>query len=190
MPTWPAPGRRRPYRCEPASCPARRREARWRQPHRRQSQQDRCFSEVTLPLRYRVRAYARGHRLGEHVDRHARAAKHRIPAHDLVYQPILGRRSGRADSLGQAPHSRRAAMKIAIVAHEPVACDGNTRLCRPLRRRRRYQLGRCRHEVEARARAGGKDMDAARRHQADQSVERRCCRLFRDGGPGLRLKRS
>jgi hypothetical protein len=31
------------------------------------------------------------------VDRHARAAKHRIPAHDLVYQPILGRRSGRAD---------------------------------------------------------------------------------------------
>ena len=30
-------------------------------------------------------------------DRHARAAKHRIPAHDLAYQPILGRRSGRAD---------------------------------------------------------------------------------------------
>jgi hypothetical protein len=24
-------------------------------------------------------------------------AKHRIPAHDLAYQPILGRRSGRAD---------------------------------------------------------------------------------------------
>jgi len=43
-----------------------------------------------------VRAHARGHLLGEHVDRHARAAKHRIPAHDLVYQPILGRRSGRA----------------------------------------------------------------------------------------------
>jgi hypothetical protein len=35
--------------------------------------------------------------LGEHVDRHARAAKHRIPAHDLAYLPILGRRSGRAD---------------------------------------------------------------------------------------------
>jgi hypothetical protein len=28
---------------------------------------------------------------------HARAAKHRIPAHDLAIQPILGRRSGQAD---------------------------------------------------------------------------------------------
>jgi hypothetical protein len=45
----------------------------------------------------RARAHARGHQLGEHMDRHARAAKHRIPAHDLAYQPILGRRSGRAD---------------------------------------------------------------------------------------------
>jgi hypothetical protein len=35
--------------------------------------------------------------LGEQVDRHARAAKRRIPDHDLAYQPILGRRSGRAD---------------------------------------------------------------------------------------------
>ena len=42
-------------------------------------------------------ARARGHQLGELVDRHARAAKHRIPAHDLAYQAILGRRSGRAD---------------------------------------------------------------------------------------------
>jgi Enoyl-CoA hydratase/isomerase len=45
----------------------------------------------------RARAHARGHQLGEHMDRHARAAKHRIPAPDLAYQPILGRRSGRAD---------------------------------------------------------------------------------------------
>jgi hypothetical protein len=41
--------------------------------------------------------HARGHQLGEHVDRLSRAAKRRIPAHDLAYQPILGRRSGRAD---------------------------------------------------------------------------------------------
>jgi hypothetical protein len=45
----------------------------------------------------RARAHALGHQLGEHVDRHARAAKRRIPAHDLAYLPILGRRSGRAD---------------------------------------------------------------------------------------------
>ena len=50
-----------------------------------------------FPSDARARARARGHQLGEHMDRHARAAKHRIPAHDLAYQPILGRRSGRAD---------------------------------------------------------------------------------------------
>ena len=47
-------------------------------------------------------------------------------------------------------------------------------------RRRRHPFGDIgqpaddvidRHEVEARARAGGQDMDAARRHQADQSVD-------------------
>jgi hypothetical protein len=48
----------------------------------------------TLPLRQHARARAQ---LGEQVDRHARAAKRRIPAHDLAYQPIFGRRSGRAD---------------------------------------------------------------------------------------------
>jgi hypothetical protein len=56
-----------------------------------------CVLVPTLPLRQRVRARTQGHQLGEPVDQHARAAKHRIPAHDLAYQPILGRRSGRAD---------------------------------------------------------------------------------------------
>jgi hypothetical protein len=49
---------------------------------------------VHTPVRLLARA---SHQLGEHVDRHARAAKRRIPAHDLAYLPILGRRSGRAD---------------------------------------------------------------------------------------------
>jgi hypothetical protein len=44
---------------------------------------------------------ARGHQLGEQVDRHARAAKRRIPAHDLAYQPILGRRLGSSGLAGQ-----------------------------------------------------------------------------------------
>jgi hypothetical protein len=37
----------------------------------------------------------------EQVDRHARAAKRRIPAHDLAYQPILGRRLGSSGLAGQ-----------------------------------------------------------------------------------------
>ena len=61
---------------------------------------DRCgfhaHSAHTSPPSTRARAHVRA-QLGEQVDRHARAAKRRIPAHDLAYQPILGRRSGRAD---------------------------------------------------------------------------------------------
>ena len=56
---------------------------------------------VTLPLRHTcARARARA-QLGEQVDRHARAAKRRIPAHDLAYQPILGRRLGSSGLAGQ-----------------------------------------------------------------------------------------
>ena len=56
-----------------------------------------------FPSGARARARARGHQLGEHMDRHARAAKHRIPAHDLAYQPILGRRLGERISSARAP---------------------------------------------------------------------------------------
>jgi hypothetical protein len=74
--------------------------------------EDDCLEKgrSTLPLRPHVRARTCGRRgqLGEQVDRHARAAKRRIPAHDLAYQPILGRRSGRADSgAREAPAHRR-----------------------------------------------------------------------------------
>jgi hypothetical protein len=50
-----------------------------------------------FPSAARARAARARAQLGEQVDRHARAAKRRIPAHDLAYQPILDRRSGRAD---------------------------------------------------------------------------------------------
>jgi len=68
----------------------------------------------TSPPATRARAHARGHQLGEHVDRHARAAKHRIPAHDLVYQPILGRRSGRPwSALGSSGLARPGRRRCA-----------------------------------------------------------------------------
>ena len=58
-------------------------------------------SANTSPPATRARAHARGYQLGEQVDRHARAAKRRIPAHDLAYQPILGRRLGSSGLAGQ-----------------------------------------------------------------------------------------
>jgi hypothetical protein len=64
--------------------------------HRKEPGSFRATSPPVTRARARVTG-GRGHQLGEHVDRHARAAKHRIPAHDLAIQPILGRRSGRAD---------------------------------------------------------------------------------------------
>jgi hypothetical protein len=57
---------------------------------------DRLPSGTTLPLRQRVRARTREGTSSASLWQ-ARAAKHRIPAHDLAYQPILDRRSGRAD---------------------------------------------------------------------------------------------
>jgi hypothetical protein len=56
--------------------------------HRKEPGSFRATSPPVTRARARVTG-GRGHQLGEHVDRHARAAKHRIPAHDLAIQPIL-----------------------------------------------------------------------------------------------------
>ena len=46
-----------------------------------------------------MRARARGHQLGEHVDRHARAAKHRIPLMILPFnRSLVGARVERISS--------------------------------------------------------------------------------------------
>jgi hypothetical protein len=50
------------------------------------------FPSVHTCARARARA-----QLGEQVDRHARAAKRRIPAHDLAYQPISRVLAGSAE---------------------------------------------------------------------------------------------
>ena len=53
----------------------------------------------TSPPVSRARARARGHQLGEHVDRHARAAKHRIPAMILpINRSLIGARVERISS--------------------------------------------------------------------------------------------
>jgi hypothetical protein len=73
-----------------------------------------------IPLRQRVRAHARGHQLGEPVDRHARAAKHRIPAHDLAFQPILGSALG---SSGLARPGRRRCARFEKQSKKIKRCE-------------------------------------------------------------------
>jgi len=57
--------------------------------------------DPTLPLRQRVRARTREGTARRASGPAARAAKRRIPAHDLAYQPILGRRLGSSGLAGQ-----------------------------------------------------------------------------------------
>ena len=75
-----------PSRCSAPSASAASscRKANAGSPRSRRNMMLKSKAHNTSPPVSRARARARGHQLGEHVDRHARAAKHRIPAHDLA----------------------------------------------------------------------------------------------------------